>query len=108
MYRAGAPGVNGAQASLDALRRKKHEGPPDASGGPSINEQAEEEDDRESVPQGQGAPARVAPDAMVRLGAEIGQASRPLVRLSSKPYGPSTWRLSNRFSTCGLTCFRRG
>ena len=33
----------------------------------------------------------------------IGQAARPLVRISYKPYGSSTFRLSNMFSTCGLT-----
>jgi hypothetical protein len=34
---------------------------------------------------------------------KLGQASRPLVRISYKSYDSSTFRLSNTYSPCGLT-----
>jgi len=39
---------------------------------------------------------------------EIRSSPRPLVRISYGSYDLSTFRLSNTFSTCGLTWLPRG
>src|SRR5258706_8781711 len=48
------------------------------------------------------------PSSKARLEAEVRSSPRPLVRISSKSYDSSTFRLSNTYSPCGLTWLPRG